>query len=288
MYALESIDQELKEIINRFELFDNYRLVDYKSYEVYDYQKGEFVKNNQYCYEIWNRGGPCENCTSRQAGINQCEMFKLEFLDGKLYLIISYPIQISSRNFILELIKDVTQSLTIRSIDEGGKKIAELINSLNDYVIHDTFTGLYNKKYAIQEIDKKLSLQKKLTLAMIDLDQFKNINDTYGHVKGDEVILYLADILKKYLVNTHVLASRIGGDEFMIVLDDVSEHDVWIICHEITEAVLKHPFYKSNQKFYVDISIGIAYSQDGDTAMTLIDKADVAMYKIKRQKASQK
>ena len=73
-------------------------------------------------------------------------MFKLEFLDGKLYLIISYPIQISSRNFILELIKDVTQSLTIRSIDEGGKKIAELINSLNDYVIHDTFTGLYNKK----------------------------------------------------------------------------------------------------------------------------------------------
>lgn len=284
MYSINNIDQNLKLFLNDSRLFDQYRLVNHKTFEVFDYRQGKLVKSNHYCYEVWKRECPCDNCTSRHAHINQCEMFKLEFLDGHLFLVISYPIKISQQDLVLELVKDVTQTLTVRNMDRENNKIEKLIRNLNDYIIHDAFTGLYNKAYAIQEIDRKLNIGRQLTLAMIDLDHFKEINDTYGHTKGDEVILFLADLLKHHLRNEHVLASRVGGDEFIIVFDNVSEHDIRIICYEIEESLRKHVFMREEQQFWVKISIGLAYSCEGDTSLELMDRADQAMYQIKRKK----
>ncbi|WP_028042447.1 GGDEF domain-containing protein [Candidatus Stoquefichus massiliensis] len=285
MYPMNNIDQDLKQFVNEIHLFDQYRLVNHETFEVYDYQNKQLIKSNHYCYEVWKRGGPCKNCTSRQAYINKSEMFKLEFLAGYLFLIISYPILISQQNFVLELIKDVTQSLTVRNIDRENNEVEKLIRDLNDYIIHDAFTGLYNKAHAIQEIDRKLNMGKRLTLAMIDLDHFKEINDTYGHVKGDEAILFLAELLKQHLDNEHVLASRVGGDEFIIIFDDVSDYDVHIICYEIHEALHKHVFMKDEEQFFIEISIGLAYSHDNDTSVELMDRADQAMYQVKHTKA---
>ena len=130
-------------------------------------------------------------------------------------------------------------------------------------------------------IEQSKRIKSKFALLYIDLDKFKTINDTKGHAFGDHVLIETALRLKKSIRNSDTVA-RIGGDEFVLLLENISnKNDVSIMIETIANTLSKE-FIVNDEKFEVSCSIGVAiYPDDGTTTDTLLSTADVAMYNAK-------
>lgn len=169
--------------------------------------------------------------------------------------------------------------------DISEKKESEKIIHFQAY--HDTLTRLPNRTLLNDRLLQSISHAKRnnemLSVMFLDLDRFKNINDTLGHMMGDKLLQVVADRLKKCLRECDTLA-RIGGDEFTILLPEIhSKSDSELIANKIIDT-LKHPFNLDNQEVYISTSIGIAhYPADGETKESLIKHADIAMYAVKNK-----
>jgi diguanylate cyclase (GGDEF)-like protein/PAS domain S-box-containing protein len=156
---------------------------------------------------------------------------------------------------------------------------------LRHMAYHDPLTGLANRNKLEQFINQILAQsrrhQESFALMFIDLDRFKNINDTIGHEAGDLLLQIIADRLKGTTRNTDLVA-RLGGDEFVIVVTDVVKSEsVALIAHKILESVMEAVVVKG-QEIYITTSIGISlYPFDGQTMQTLMKNADLALYRAK-------
>jgi len=150
---------------------------------------------------------------------------------------------------------------------------------------HDNLTGLGNRNALDKIIDRAIYLadrkKNNFSVFFLDLDDFKDVNDSMGHAAGDELLQELARRLKKRLRQTDMLI-RQGGDEFIIIYEDLhNSEDTTKIAHEIL-SLIRVPFDIKNKQIYLTASLGIAYyPQDGKDADTLIKNADAAMFKAK-------
>ena len=169
--------------------------------------------------------------------------------------------------------------------DVTEKKKSEKIIHFQAY--HDNLTRLPNRTLLrdrlVQAISHAKRYNHKLSVMFLDLDRFKNINDTLGHMVGDKLLQAVAERLKKCLREADTLA-RIGGDEFTILLPEIQDrHDSEIIAQKIIDT-LKTPFDLGETEIHVTTSIGIAnYPGDGETIESLLKHADIAMYAIKNK-----
>jgi diguanylate cyclase (GGDEF)-like protein/PAS domain S-box-containing protein len=165
------------------------------------------------------------------------------------------------------------------------KKI-EAEEKLNQIAYMDTLTGLPNRYKLNQSLEKAVIQAKQegysLAVLFIDYDNFKQVNDTLGHTIGDSLLSHIASRMKACLRNGDIL-SRQGGDEFLILLENVTESKVIKIIEQLIKE-MRHPFYVNGNEIFTTPSIGIAmYPNSGDTAETLIKHADLAMYLAKEK-----
>jgi diguanylate cyclase (GGDEF)-like protein/PAS domain S-box-containing protein len=150
---------------------------------------------------------------------------------------------------------------------------------------HDALTGLPNRVLLndrLQEALKRMTRSRKgVALLFLDLDNFKHINDGFGHTAGDNLLVELARRLEKQLRGSDTLA-RQGGDEFLILLSEVDEvDDVSLVAQRLLEC-LRQPFDHEGVEFFISASIGITLApEDGSEAEVLIKNADLAMYRAK-------
>lgn len=169
--------------------------------------------------------------------------------------------------------------------DITDRKRAEALISYQAY--HDILTDLPNRvlfkdRLGLAVIQAKRN-QSGLAVMFIDLDRFKLVNDTLGHVKGDELLQQVAVRLKNCLRRGDTLA-RLGGDEFTVVLPELRDKkDAEIIADKFLET-FRQPFFLENNEFHISASIGIAvYPVDGESIDELLRHADMAMYHVKAQ-----
>ena len=168
-------------------------------------------------------------------------------------------------------------------VDLTGERILQL-------AYNDTLTGLPNRKLMFDRLGQAIisakRRQQKLALLFLDLDLFKEVNDTFGHKVGDELLVEVAKGLKEVVQRGNDTVARIGGDEFLILLTDVSENDnVKILIEKIYEKFSIPIFLEqSSMEIKVNISIGVSIFPDhGEEADTLISSADSAMYVVKKR-----
>ena len=163
----------------------------------------------------------------------------------------------------------------------------EAERSLQYLAYHDELTGLPNKNLLIDRINQAIKISardsQQMAILFLDLDRFKNINDSLGHRIGDELLREVANRIKK-LIRKHDTISRNGGDEFVIVLEKLRNHNeaVYVAKKVINE--LTQPFVIHSHKIHIGASIGISvYPFDGDSPMILLRNADTAMYRAKQE-----
>ena len=152
-------------------------------------------------------------------------------------------------------------------------------------VITDDLTKLYNYRYLMKylraEIKRCLRYKKKVSLLFIDIDGFKRINDTFGHLVGSQALSEMGQVIRKGLRDTDVIA-RYGGDEFVIVLPETTLKGAVVIAERIRRTVEEFEFAAHNLNIRLTVSLGVANTPKHTlTAEGLIKKADVAMYQAK-------
>jgi diguanylate cyclase (GGDEF)-like protein/PAS domain S-box-containing protein len=155
----------------------------------------------------------------------------------------------------------------------------------NRLACFDCLTGLANRSMFMRELDIRLSRANReghtLALMFIDLDRFKNVNDSLGHCAGDEMLRIIANRLTRVLRKTDFLA-RLGGDEFVVLIDDRGGQQALTVLAERLLAQLRRPLDLMGTMVHTSGSVGIAlYPGDGEDAATLIRCADTAMYQAK-------
>lgn len=180
----------------------------------------------------------------------------------------------SAKEFICYAVRDITE-----------RKLAE--EMLRYQACHDVLTELGNRNLFNEQLHKTIARAQRykyeFAIMFIDLDRFKNINDTLGHDIGDKLLQEVAHRMRDCLRNSDLIA-RWGGDEFTILLSEIKlPHDVAIVAERILHS-LKKPFGIMEYQLRAYLSIGIAlYPQDGDNLETLLKNADTALYQIKNE-----
>lgn len=286
MFDIKTAGNVILNRIKEYQLFDFYRIVDVDSYAVYDIQEDALLSADHKCYDIWCRNEPCANCTSVACLHRQHEIVKLECLDGKIYWIVSLPFPELGENMALELIKDVTDILYINDrYHPMNESFTDILTQIENTAVKDPYTGLFGKRYMQHEVEKHLQDDLPVSLVLLDLDKFKQVNDIHGHLCGDEVILFLSGMLKDYQYSDTCQVGRIGGDEFLILYKDKSKeyilHEVQTLCEEFALHTFKN---RRQEQFHVSVSAGIAYSEKGDSWENLFSRVDESMYDSKAEK----
>lgn len=259
------------------EVFQVVRLVDGKM--LMDREKrinaGDLSETCQ-CYAFWQKDKECENCSSLLALKEQTQKVKFEFLDSQVFQVISRYVEIDGRPYVMEMIQNLDESIQIDP--EGYEKLISKLSGYNEKLYTDVLTGIYNRRFFEEEIK---NMEDEAGIAVIDLDDFKLHNDTYGHSAGDAALITTANIIKKYIRKTDILI-RYGGDEFLLILPSIKKHifedKLKLIREKIHDAVV--PNY---EKMQLSVSIGGVIFREGNIE-DAVASADRQMYIAKNYK----
>ncbi len=150
---------------------------------------------------------------------------------------------------------------------------------------HDYLTGLPNRRMFEEELnailESSIQFQNQFAVLYIDMDGFKRINDTLGHMKGDQLLIEISSRLRENLSN-HDFVARIGGDEFTVLLRQIDATDEAVSFAKKLILSLEEPFYMNGYELFITASIGMTiYPTDGEDAGMLMSKADTALYRAK-------
>ena len=170
----------------------------------------------------------------------------------------------------------------------GGNVEAEYHEELYRLAIHDALTGLYNKRYLMdylqREIDRSARYNRPLSLVLFDIDHFKVINDTMGHLAGDLTLRELADRLRTKVCKDDLLA-RYGGEEFAAVLTEADRAAAAELAEQLRRTIEERQFNFEGRRYSVTISLGVASIQGDESPypQELIRRADECLYRAKRE-----
>jgi len=187
---------------------------------------------------------------------------------------------------------DEIQSHMTQEIQKANEIIHMLSTQVKDLEEDsnlDALTKVFNRralnKY-LENITKKGSLKHELHLLILDIDDFKQINDTYGHIAGDKILIFLANLLRKTLRDGDKVF-RYGGEEFIIILNRISTHKCVEIAKRILYNISSNTLLYKGDSVKITVSIGATKYIDGDTPNSLIDRADKALYRSKSKGKNQ-
>lgn len=155
------------------------------------------------------------------------------------------------------------------------------MRKLNSLAYRDPLTGLYNRRYVEEQLqDQIIHGQTQTALMMCDVDDFKHINDYYGHEVGDVVLIGIANIIESADSSLHAI--RWGGEEFLIILSGKNKEEVFQTSEQIRKSIERFSFSSKQTPFHCTISIGLTMYDNSYTFKQNLEKADEALYIGKR------
>lgn len=250
------------------EVFDVVRII--KSTDIRRMQCGqepELDENMRRCYDFWNKDKQCENCVSEKALTKKKQYTKLECLENNIYQIIAKYFEIDGVPCVMEMVHRLDNE---NLIDNDGRRI--LMDNLTGYkneLYRDPLTGVYNRRYYEDNIK---DLNENSGVAMIDLDDFKLYNDSYGHNAGDMALETIVSAIKKCIRSSDKII-RFGGDEFLLVLPGIHNNIFNKKLQQIRTRI-KEVKVDGYSKIRLSVSIGgvMTHNETIESAMHRADK----------------
>lgn len=168
------------------------------------------------------------------------------------------------------------------------------IRTLEHDSITDFLTGLYNRRHILEELEKEenraLRYGRQFSGMLLDVDEFKSVNDTYGHLTGDYVLSEVAKMIQDTLRKVDVLG-RYGSDEFLIILPEADLEGARIVAERVMKNIAEHTFKSHGKQWHLSVSIGLSFFEDGKGAeidsVVFLDKLDQALLQAKKQGKNQ-
>lgn len=173
-------------------------------------------------------------------------------------------------------------------VDEAEQEIVRLQNELSEtseMVRHDQLTGALNRKGLEEALDRELARSQRrqtpICVALLDVDNFKSLNDTYGHQTGDEALIHLSRVIRETM-RPHDTLVRYGGEEFLIILPDTPLQDAVSALTRLQRELTKRFFLHQNEKLLITFSAGVTAFRPSESRNEAITRADAAMYQAKK------
>ncbi|MDO4554160.1 MAG: GGDEF domain-containing protein [Lachnospiraceae bacterium] len=263
---------------NLREIFDVARLVDAGRTEVCRVSAdGKMVREPLRCYEVWKKEQRCINCISAKVCPQHNRIEKYEFVDDEVYHITSKLVEVEGESFALEIVSKTSDDTLFEAY--GKETFMETIQNMNRKMYVDAMTEAYNRRY----YDEQIMLWKDFTaLAIVDVDHFKEVNDTFGHSIGDEALKAIAEVLKMHIRSQDAVI-RYGGDEFLMVYTDITKEAFALRIEETRESIAKICL-EHCPELKLTVTIGGVYVTAVPEHEKMFEQADRLLYKAKAER----
>lgn len=191
----------------------------------------------------------------------------------------SQSVTLHSRDELLSVRHNVEEA------DQRIQALEEQLQQMSELVREDQLTGSLNRRGLDDVFERELARADRrkspLCVAMLDLDDFKRLNDTHGHVAGDEALIHLVRVIKNTLRSMDVIG-RFGGEEFLILLPDTTMDAAVETVTRLQRELTKRIFMHNNERLLITFSAGVAMRKEEEDPNTLIKRADAALYRAKK------
>lgn len=170
--------------------------------------------------------------------------------------------------------------------EKRSKRLEAELEQVSEQVREDQLTGALNRRGLDDAMERELARAERkkspMCVAILDLDNFKKLNDTYGHQAGDDALVHLANIVRRTLRPTDTVA-RFGGEEFVVVFPETGIKQAVDVMKRLQRELTKRFFLHENERLLITFSAGVAALKAGETQETILARADKAMYQAKLQ-----
>ena len=257
-------------------VFDVVRLVDVERTCVLNVDdQGHIMDEDHPCFAVWNRENRCENCVSYKAFTQKTQLAKIEFMGEDAYQVISKYVEVEGRACVLELVVKLRKDMPLSF--HGREHLVRSLHQYSQELYQDALTGAFNRRYYEEQFCGKDSADG---VAVLDVDNFKAINDTYGHQAGDAALRTIVQAIVGCIRNSDILI-RYGGDEFLLVFPEIPEPVFNRRLQEISAAV-SNAAVPDYPKMQLSVSVGGVYKMT--PLSDAVYRADALMYKAKTEK----
>jgi len=234
-------------------------------------KQGLEAASDECCGSIWGRCDRCENCTSNRSNRalhNKDVAFKLELLNDITYLVVSRYMKVDGIDMVMEEVKAADKDFLLSS--KMDSEIGLLIEGINRQLITDPLTGTFNRRFLdenfIPSLDCCHDHDLKINIAVMDIDDFKTVNDKFGHQAGDMLLKDVAGFWNLHFCSREKgmerMVVRYGGDEFVIAGMGVTADQFKNEIYSKYEEMRKTCYFNDGTHFRFSISYGIASSED--------------------------
>lgn len=267
-------------------MYDAVRLVDPLQKKVIESRQSDLA--SEICYNYWGRSCICENCISVRAFNEKRTFMKLEHSPDSVMLVTAMPIEHEHQPVVLELLKNATETMLIGTGDYNkGQLLFHAVHDLNALVIKDELTSLYNKRFLNDRLPVDISGavigETPLSVIFLDIDNMKTVNDTFGHVAGDQILKLAAITIKNCVKDSASWVARYGGDEFFVCLNNTDYESALNVSAQIERSFNDITFDVQGNSIIVRVSQGVVtMPKSGMLAEEIIQLADKQMYEVKK------
>lgn len=271
-YTRAEIIELMRALLN---IFDKVRLVEpEQGLQLTLDDRGGLEEGSYCCWMLWKKAGRCAHCVSRQAVTLRDRAMKFEFMDDDLHHVTAKYVEVDGTPYSMEMVTKLPDETMLEGCGNGRRDIVDAISRHNRRVYTDPLTGAYNRRY-LDELFQ--GWESERAVAIIDADDFKCVNDTYGHGAGDEVLKGVVEAIMSCVRSADVVI-RYGGDEFVVLFDGLPRHQLSVKLEQIRQRVLEIKFTEA-PGYRQTVSIG-GVCGDG-RIHDLLARADKMLYHAK-------
>lgn len=267
-------------------IYDSVRIIRPLRKKILEFTEGALSETQYNCFDFWSHGRNCNNCVSMRAFNEKNIFFKLDWVGNKSYMVIAVPVQDTSETVILELLKDVSNSIVVETpTGTRNTSLLQTLNEIGQLQIRDSLTGLFNRRFINERLPADILNNSinliPFTVIFADIDHFKLVNDTYGHVAGDYILKVFAELLQKSLIDSDDWVARYGGEEFLILLRNKSITSAIDFTEKIRSKVENSEFNYQGNIIRITSSFGVCSLHKNIKIEKLIDLVDKNLYAAK-------
>ncbi len=227
-----------------------------------------------HCYDLWKYPAPCKHCIALEAVRSRKEKCKLEIMENDVYQVIARYLEMNGKPYVMELVHRLDED-ALTDLEEKQYLIDQL-TGYSEKLYRDVLTGVFNRRYYEEKIK---NMRGPVGIAMMDLDNFKYYNDSYGHNVGDLALNSAAKVILSNIRKSDFLI-RYGGDEFLLVLPGIRK-DAFDKKLDQIQQQLHQTVVDGYPGIYLSVSIGGVTTVE-ETVGTALERADRLMYQAKK------